>query len=505
VPQDDGQAVQALDAVAGSLPADIPASDPARSHGLGLSAKLLLLTLLFVMLAEVLIFLPSIANFRVNWLNDRLVASQLAALAAEAVPGGNVPPALRAELLRTAQVKMVALKRDEQRVLVLPEDMPTAIDGSFDLRPSMRKGIWAEASARAGLIADALAVFVAAPRRVIRVVGEPNMGLGEFIEIVLPEEPLRKAMVGYGLNVLGLSIVISIFTAALVYFALNRLLVQPIMRITANMLHFSLKPEDSSRIISPSTRTDEIGVAERELSHMQGELSQLLAQKSRLAALGLAVSKINHDLRNMLATTQILSDRLVSLEDPHVQRFAPKLIASLDRAINFCNDTLRFGRAAEAQPRRDMIALASLVEEVGDGLGLPRGDDVGWVIDIPANLRIDADRDQLYRVLSNLCRNSAQALDGFTNPSGESGAVSVRAQRTNGHVIIDVHDNGPGIAPRARAHLFQAFQGSTRRGGSGLGLAIAHELVTAHGGSVALADSASGTTFRVRIPDRGVV
>lgn len=484
------------------LPSETTHAETQPARGLGLSAKLLLLTLLFVMLAEVLIFLPSIANFRVNWLNDRLVASQLAALAAEAVPGGNVPPALRAELLRTAQVKMVALKRDEQRILVLPEDMPTAIDDSFDLRSSMRKSLWAEAGARIRSISDALAVFIAPPKRVIRVVGEPNMELGTFVEIVLPEEPLRKAMVAYGLNVLGLSVVISIFTAALVYFALNRLLVQPIMRITGNMLNFSQTPEDASRIIVPSARTDEIGVAERELAHMQGELSQLLAQKSRLAALGLAVSKINHDLRNMLATAQILSDRLVSLEDPRVQRFAPKLIASLDRAINFCNDTLRFGRAAEAQPRRDMIALTALVEEVGDGLGLPRENGTGWAVNIPPGLRVDADRDQLYRVLSNLCRNSAQALDGFVNPSGQPGLITVSAQRTNGQVTIDVHDNGPGIAPRARAHLFQAFQGSTRRGGSGLGLAIAQELVAAHGGTVALADTADGTTFRIKIPDR---
>jgi signal transduction histidine kinase len=455
------------------------------------------------MLAEVLIFVPSIANFRVTWLNDRLVAAQLAALAAEAVPGGDVPATLRMELLRTAQVKMVALKRNDQRILVLPEDMPAAVDATFDLRPSMRKSLAAELAARAMLIADAVGVFMAPPNRTLRILGEPNMGVGEFIEMVLPEAPLRKAMVRYGLNVLGLSIVISIFTAALVYFALNRLLVQPIMRITANMLHFSERPEDTSRIINPSTRTDEVGVAERELAHMQGELSQLLAQKTRLAALGLAVSKINHDLRNMLATAQILSDRLVSLEDPGVQRFAPKLIASLDRAINFCNDTLRFGQAAEAKPRRDLFDLSGLVEEVGDGLGLPRGTEIGWTIDVVDGLRIDADRDQLYRVLANLCRNAAQAIEGTpAQADGQSGSITVTAGRADGEVVIHVSDTGPGIASRARAHLFQAFQGSTRRGGSGLGLAIAQELVSAHGGSIELLDTSSGTTFRIAIPDR---
>ena len=89
----------------------------AERRGVGLSAKLLFLTLIFVMLAGVLIFVPSVANFRVNWLNDRLTAAQLAALAAEAVPGGVVPEALRAELLRTAQVRAVALKRSRERRL----------------------------------------------------------------------------------------------------------------------------------------------------------------------------------------------------------------------------------------------------------------------------------------------------------------------------------------------------------------------------------------------------
>jgi signal transduction histidine kinase len=480
-------------------------------HRIGLPAKLLLLTLLFVMLAEVFVFLPSIANFRLNWLNDRLVAAQLAALAAEAVPNGAVPPALRMELLRTAQVKMVALKRNDQRILILPEDMPTSVDGSYDLRSSMRTSLAAEVSARARSILEALAVFVAPGKRLIRIVGEPNMGVGDFIEVVLPEAPLRKAMVRYALNILVLSIVISMFTSALVYLALNSLLVRPIMRMTANMLHFSKRPEDASRIIVPSSRTDEIGVTERELAHMQRELSQLLAQKNRLAALGLAVSKINHDLRNMLATAQIVSDRLVTVDDPQVQRFAPKLLASLDRAINFCNDTLRFGRAAEAAPRREMFALAPLLDDVGDGLGLPRGglprgSGIDWRVTVDRGLQVDADRDQMYRVLSNLCRNAIQAIEAAPAlADGREHAVTVKADRRGQKVIIDVADTGPGIATKARAHLFQAFQASTRRGGSGLGLAIAQELVTAHGGTIELMDITPGTTFRIEIPDRDAV
>ena len=88
----------------------------------GLSARLLLLTIAFVMIAEVLIYVPSIANFRLNWLNDRLTAAQLASLAAEASPNGDVPQMLRNELLRTAQVKAVAAAFIRMRVLVLEVD-----------------------------------------------------------------------------------------------------------------------------------------------------------------------------------------------------------------------------------------------------------------------------------------------------------------------------------------------------------------------------------------------
>jgi signal transduction histidine kinase len=307
-------------------------------------------------------------------------------------------------------------------------------------------------------------------------------------------------MVRYGLNVLGLSIIISVITAALVYFALNTLFVQPMMRITRNILRFSENPEDASRIIAPSQRHDEIGTAERELASMQGQLTQTLQQKSRLAALGLAVSKISHDLRNMLANAQLISDRLASLPDPTVQRFAPKLIASLDRAINFSESTLRFGRAEEPAPRREPMNLRLLVSEVGDGLGLPRDDVIGWAVEVDDLLRVDADRDQLYRVLSNLCRNALQAIEQQEPPSG---AISVTAKRNGTRVTIEVADDGPGLPPRAREFLFQAFQGSARAGGTGLGLAVAHELVTAHGGSIRLLETARGTTFVIEIPDRG--
>jgi signal transduction histidine kinase len=453
----------------------------------GLSAKLLLLTIVFVMLAEVLVFVPSVSNFRKQWLMQRLSAAHIASLAAEAAPGGQLPAMLRDELLERAQVKTIAVKRDASRTLIIAMDMPAEIDAAYDLRDTS----WLK------LIADALMVYVTPEDRVIRVIGDPGFHEGESIEVVMGEEPLKAAMIRYGLDILGLSILISIITAALVYLTLDALLVKPMTKLTWNIVRFSERPEDPTRVITPSARRDEIGTAERELSAMQKELAETLSQKSRLAALGLAVSKISHDLRNMLSSAQLLSDRLAAVKDPAVQRLVPKLIASLDRAIRLCAQTLNYGQAQETPPRRKRFKLLPLVSEIGDSLGLPRA-RIGWTVEVEAVLEVDADRDQLYRVLNNLCRNAVQALE---SESGIDGEIAVLGRREGAVTVIEVADTGPGVPDKARAHLFAAFQGSVRKGGTGLGLAIAHELVQAHGGQIMLVANEGGATFRVTIPD----
>jgi hypothetical protein len=334
------------------------------SH-LGLPAKLLLLTAVFVLVAETLIFLPSISNYRITWLQERLTAAQLAALASDAFPGGQIPSGLRADLLRTAEVRAIASRREGERRLVLAPQGDLSIDYVYYLQPEP-SSFWEGIGVKFTEIQDAIATLFADNGRVIRVVGHSSSDTNDLIEIVIPERPLKAAMVRYGLNILWVSIILSLLTAAVVYFALTWLFVKPLKRLTSNMLRFSEDPEDASRLMPLTGRMDEIGVAERELASMQRQLSGLLAQKTRLAQLGLAVSKINHDLRNMLANAQLISDRLVDLPDPTVQRFVPKLIATLDRAITFCNASLKFGRVTEEEPRRELMLLKTLVEEVGD-------------------------------------------------------------------------------------------------------------------------------------------
>ncbi len=457
---------------------------------MGLSAKLLWLTILFVMIAEVLIFVPSVANYRKTWLNERLMAARIAALSVEAAPMGALDTALRQDLLDTAKVEAVALKREDFRSLLLEREMPSRVDASYDLR---------EASWFA-LIGDALHTFFAPDGRMIRVIGPVQAGDGAFIEIILDESLLKAALFRYALNILALSLIISLIAATLVYLSLNWLLVKPIARVTQNMMDFGEDPEDPARVITPSTRSDEIGIVESELADMQGQLGGLLRQKSRLAALGLAVSKINHDLRNMLSSAQLISDRMGAIPDPTVQRFAPKLIASLDRAIRLCSDTLKYGRSEEPPPERARFALRPLIEEVGDALMLPR-DGIAWHIDVPAGLDVYADRDQIYRVVANLVRNACEALEESDN--GNEAVIRVKARRDGDMICLQVADSGPGIPARAQENLFAAFRGSVRNGGTGLGLAIASELVRAHGGRIELADNTAGATFRIELPDGG--
>ncbi|TMJ54157.1 MAG: HAMP domain-containing histidine kinase [Alphaproteobacteria bacterium] len=466
---------------------------PKAPRRLGLSGKLLLLTIPLVMIAGILIYVPAIANFWMNRLNDRLAAANTAALVLDAAPLGMVPDSLSRQILTSIGARAVAIKMGQQRRLLASADLPPAIDHDIDIR---NMTVWSA-------ITGSFEMMLESGNQAIRVIG-PAPGGAQFIETVIDELPLRQAMYRFSRNLLLISLGIAVLTAALVYLALHFLFVRPMRRLTANLAGFHEDPENSARIIVPSQRGDEIGVAERELSDMQRDLVSMLHQKSRLAALGLAVSKINHDLRNLLASSQLLSDQLASVPDPRVQRFAPKLMRSLERAIAFCQSTLSYGRAQEAAPDRRMIPIEPVVSEVRETAGLASDASIGWINAIERGLTVDADPDQLFRVLLNLVRNAAQALEGRPRSDAASMQIRITGRREGAVAILEVSDTGPGVPAKAREHLFEAFQTSSRPGGSGLGLAIAAELVRAHGGDIHLVEGTIGATFRIVIPDRPV-
>ncbi|WKW50156.1 sensor histidine kinase [Rhodomicrobium lacus] len=448
------------------------------------------MTILFVMVAEVLIFVPSVATFRKNWLMERVVAAKVAALALEASGGAELPERLRQELLTTAGVHAVSVRRPEVRRLVLgmPDEKPVA--EVFDLRD--RNVVQ--------LIPDALAALIAPPGRLIRVIAAPDiLRADEEIDVVIDETPLRAAEWRYARNIFWLSIIIAIMTSAAVYLALSRLLVAPMMRITRNMVSYRENPEDMTRIITPSGRDDEVGVAEKELANLQTQLSGLLREKARLANVGLAVSKINHDLRNILASAQLVSDRLATVPDPTVQRFVPRLIRALDRAIMLCTNTMKYGRGGETPPNRTRVALAPLVEEVTESLGVEELKSVRLIVDVSPKIELYADRDQIFRVLANLVRNAMEALRE-AEPVPEDPCVKISATQEGRRAVIKVSDNGPGVPAKAQENLFKAFQSVAKADGNGLGLVISAELVRAHGGDIRLEDSPKGASFVVTLP-----
>ena len=464
-----------------------------RAPRFGLSGKLLVLTILFVMIAEVLIYVPLVANFRVHWLRDHLAGAYTAALVLEAAPSGMVPESLAKQILDSIGARAVAMKMGTSRRLLAIGDAPPPVTHDFDMRE-----VYTFDS-----IVDAFMTMLDTKNDVMRVVGPAPMG-GDFIELVMDEPPLRKAMLRYSVNLLLLSLLVIGIAAAFVYLVLHYLFVRPMRRITGNMVAFRADPENADRIIVPSGRADEIGTAEQELATMQAELASMLQQKSRLAALGLAVSKINHDLRNLLGSAQLISDRLSSLPDPGVQRFAPKLMRALERAIAFCQSTLSYGRLQEPPPERRPILLEPLVDEVHETLGLGPDAPVRWISAVERGLVVEADYDQLFRSLLNLARNALQALESRAARDPGRDQIRITGRREGAVVVIEVSDTGPGFSERARAHLFEAFQGSTRTGGAGLGLAIAAELVRAHGGEIRLVEGTIGATLRLTIPDRAV-
>jgi signal transduction histidine kinase len=144
------------------------------------------------------------------------------------------------------------------------------------------------------------------------------------------------------------------------------------------------------------------------------------------------------------------------------------------------------------------VALAALVNDVAEVMDLGPDTDPALDNQVSAELRVLADPDQMFRVLSNLIRNASQALRGTDRPAG-SNLITVTAEPKGERVVIRIADNGPGVPERARQHLFEAFKGSATAGGSGLGLAIAAELVNLHGGRIELEESAQGAVFRIEL------
>ena len=448
----------------------------------GLSARLLILTIFFVMLSEVFIYAPSIGRYRLVYMQERIAAAHLASLALD-TPGDHVVGVeLMKQLLDHARSHGIVLRRPASKAMMLSTDMPPRIDATYDLADHRFFP----------LIWEAFLVLARDHDRIIRVVGKSPKDPDVMVETIIEETPMRLEMYDFSARILLLSIVISLLTASLVYLSLHWLFVRPMLGITDNMVAFRADPEDARRVMQPGGRRDEIGRAQRELADMQSGLRAALQQRERLAALGTAVTKINHDLRNILATAQLVSDTVESSEDPKVRRVAPTLLGAIDRAVKLCSETLVYAHDGTPAPNYSDFDLAALIGEVGADAAIVSDTAAGFDNRVPANCAVHADRDQMYRVFYNLVRNAYEAK--ATN-------VSVETRPGENTLCIEIADDGPGLPAKVRERLFQPFSGSGRSGGTGLGLAIAREIVRGHGGNIELSSSGDdGAVFTIELP-----
>lgn len=467
---------------------DAPRGAPISS----LSARLLLMTVVFVLLAEVLIFIPSIAKYRRDRILTVITNVQIAALVHRERGDERRHDDLEQNLMERLDVLAVMLARPTSEEILL---------SSGGTLPTPARTVDIGNTNRLEWIGEAFDGFLAANDRVLKIISNDSWDMGGRLIIYMYERPLRAAMFTHSGNIFWLSLLIAVLVSASVYATLYYVAVGPIRRIILSMIHFRERPEDASRIIKPKSRGTELAVAERALAELQTQVRASLQQKNRLAALGTAVTKINHDLRNILASSQLISERLAAIDDPSVRAMAPKLVAALDRATALCTNTLRFGRAEEPPPNLKLFTLRDLACDVATMLDLHEQDRIDWQIEMDPVLKVYADPDHVFRVLLNLVRNAVQAVESVSN--GREAGITLRAEAQDGDTVIELADTGPGIPERARARLFEAFVSTAREGGTGLGLAIASELVKANGGRIELARSdANGTIFRLTLPGK---
>ena len=457
----------------------------------GLSARLLLLTGLFAVSAGLLILIPSLAGYQDARFTDRIRAAELASLAVESAPDRTVPNSTATQLLNGAGVVSVAVQSGGVRRLLLQGPRMQRTPELVDLR-QRNLATW---------IAEPFWTLTSGDDRWVRVVAKPRFRDGDFVEVVAPNGPLKRELTGYLLRLLLVTAFISVVAGVCLYVALNAFLVRPIQKLTAAMERFRADPEDAGARIGLSGRRDEIGRAEAELDRMQADLRTALISRARLAALGEAVAKINHDLRNMLTSAQIASERLAMLGDPRVSQALPRLERALDRAITLASNVLNYGKSQEAPPQLQPIPLLAALEAAGEDAGLT-AEGVRLEAVVGPEEAVLADPEQLHRILVNLLRNAREAIEG--DGGRHRGVVRASLERNEGRDVVVLADTGPGVPERAASKLFQPFAGSARAGGAGLGLAISRELAQAHGGDLALAETGpEGAVFALSLPSAG--
>jgi signal transduction histidine kinase len=460
----------------------------------GLAARVLAVTIGFVLLAMGLFYVTRLTAHREMLLHGKISAVQTT-VDAFGLAGATPPPHdLSQKILNSVEVKWMAIETPAGRREFVTSGGPL----------ESVESITTDDISYVESIAATFHALFAAPGTVVKL-SAPAQANEAAIEFAFDETSLSQSLLRVSYNFLTISLTIAAVVTCVLWAALWRMVLQPVRRLTSNIIAFGERPQDASRVIAPTGRGNEIGRAEAALAVMQRSLAHELAQRKRLAELGMAVARINHDLRNILSAAQLISDRLATIPDPLAQRLAPRLVATLDRAIQFCQATLTYGAGRELPPSRRRFDLSELVGQVVESGKAEYDAAIDYNIDIPPRFCVYADPDHTLRVLENLSRNAAQALMAKGATEGRPKAIRFAAIRTDGLALVEISDTGPGFPPDQNERIFEPFHKSTSDVGAGLGLAIAADLVTRNGGAIALApvkadDFYCGARFLIKLP-----
>ena len=451
-----------------------------------LSARVFWLTVSIIFVVDILVMMPGMGREWQNCLNNKVTqAAEVAVTVISGPAAGNFANAQTRDALSSLSGTIgITLMGGVKPISILPVSTSLQLDPNVDLdRVSLWQSAWQADREVLGLCAAYLPVNAAFP-----------LGSDPRIQIVISARPLIAHLRGYVAQTVTYSVIVAALTGGLVYAALDRLLVKPMRIMTADIVAFRRDPEHArlSGLKWLSRKgDDEISRAAHELVIMQDELRTALWRNAQLAALGTAIAKMSHDLRNILGSALLVAGRFRSHGDPAIKQASALLISSMERAVELVTRTVDSADGRPPPVSRSPVVLRELVDEVADFI---RQGGTGMAIEnqVPGSLVLPLDRNQMYRVLANLLRNAAEA---------QAGRATLTTEDEHGVSQLVVTDDGHGLPRKALAGLFRPFAGSGRNRGTGLGLAIARDLIRAHGGDLRLRKTGpDGTEFIMSLP-----
>jgi signal transduction histidine kinase len=410
---------------------------------------MLWLTIGIVLTTEALAFAPGVARERQRWIADKFAQADLAILLVSGSPGGEVDAQTREALLRRAGVNEIHLIDSGKQLVGVGPQTPPGDLAKIDLR----RESWFAGVARA------LATLTSDGTGVMSIADQSPFTVGTALELVVPETGLKETLWRFTVYYAVLSLLIASINGAMVYFALVFFLVAPMRRITHSIRAFRSDPE-RVRPLDPRGVTmlpdDEMAFASREIAAMQSALSMVLGRNARLVSVGTSVAKIGHDLRNVLAPALLMSERLETHPDPTVRRAGEVIMGSVERASELVGQTLKFVRESPAPLAAVRFPLAPLVEEAFSTVGVSTGCRMRH--EVGQDLHVNADPNQILRVLVNLIRNAAEAGshnlivrlagEAYARPAASQVAIDGRWRRLAG---FGAGDAVPAVHPKHQA------------------------------------------------------